>query len=147
MSEKSQEALSLFLDDSFNCSQSVLAVFSEKYGLDKETAFKMASGLGGGIRCGELCGAVSGATQVIGLKHGQIKAGDMESKNNCYAKAHEFVNKFKEKYSSIVCRELMGHDVWTVVNEETKKLHKEIHVTICAKLVENAVKILEELGY
>ena len=147
MSEKSQAALALFLDDRFNCTQAVLAVFCEAYGLDKEMAFKVSSGLGGGIRRGELCGAVSGAAQVVGLKHGQTVAGDMIAKDNCYAKTHEFADKFKEIHGSIVCRELMGHDVWTVVNEETKKLHQEIHVTICAKLVESAVKLLEELGY
>jgi len=151
MSEKSEAALSLFLDDRFNCAQSVFAVFCEAYGLDKESAFKVSSGLGGGMKCGELCGAVSGAGQVIGLKYGQTIAGDIKTKNDCYAKAREFARKFHEIHGSIVCRELLGHDVhslWkNIDDEETKKLAQELHVTVCPKLIETAVKILEETGY
>jgi C_GCAxxG_C_C family probable redox protein len=147
MSEKSEAALHLFQHGRFNCAQSVLAVFCETYGLDKETAFKISSGLGSGIRCGELCGAVSGAAQVIGLKYGQSEAGDLQAKENCYAKTLEFVTKFKKVHGSIVCRELLGHDIWTNVTEETKKLAQELHSTVCPKLIESAVKILEETNY
>jgi C_GCAxxG_C_C family probable redox protein len=148
MGEKSEAALSLFLNDRFNCAQSVLAVFCEAYGLDKETALRIASGLGGGIRCGELCGAVSGAAQVIGLKYGQFVAGDLTTKNNCYQKALAFAKEFRNLNGSIVCRELLGHDVWTNADdEEIKKLSQELHRTVCPKLIESAVKILEETGY
>jgi hypothetical protein len=37
------------------------------YGLPRETSLKIASGLGGGVRCGEVCGAATGAVLVIGL--------------------------------------------------------------------------------
>ena len=151
MSEKSESAIALFLDDRFSCAQSVLAVFCEDYGLDKVTALKVASGLGGGVRCGELCGAVSGAAQVIGLKYGQFVAGDLETKNICYEKTREFALKFKEIHGSMVCRELLdGNDIhfmWTSTDEKVKKMGLDFHVEVCAKLVESAVKILEELGY
>lgn len=47
----------------------VFASFSDLLGLDKETALKIGSGFGGGIaRKQEVCGAVSGAVMIIGLK-------------------------------------------------------------------------------
>lgn len=146
MSERVESAQSLFLQDSFNCAQSVFAVFCENYGIDKETAFKISCGFGGGVRCGELCGAVSGAVQTIGLKYGQTTAGDLQTKGHCYTKVIEFLDKFKEIHGSIVCRELLGHDIWSN-NEETKKLAQELHKTVCPKLIESAVKILEVQGY
>ena len=51
---------------------SVVVVFREEYGLDRESALKLCSGLGSGFRLGELCGAASGAALAIGLKHGQF---------------------------------------------------------------------------
>ena len=52
------------------CSQAVLSTFCEKYGLDKEMAQRISFGFNSGFRCAEVCGAVSGAVLVIGLKHG-----------------------------------------------------------------------------
>lgn len=47
----------------------VFASFSDLLGLDKEMALKIGSGFGGGIaRKQEVCGAVSGAVMIIGLK-------------------------------------------------------------------------------
>lgn len=151
MSEKSERvetALNLS-KNYFNCSQSVLAAFSETYGLDKEMALKLSSGLGSGAKCGELCGAVSGALQVIGLKYGQTRENDWDTKNYCYSKTLEFIKKFKEIHGSIVCRELLdGYDLWTnMAAEETKKLALELHNNFCPKFIESAVKILEEAGY
>jgi len=130
----------------FNCAQSVLSVFCEKYGLEMETAMKLACGLGGGFRQGEICGAVSGAVLVIGLKDGQYIAEDAVSKANCYAKTDELIKRFKEKYSTIICRELIGVDIST---EEGRKqaLDKSLFRKICDDMVKNTIVILEEMGY
>ena len=52
MPTRSELATELF-NSGFNCSQSVAAVFSEKYGLPQSMALNVASGFGGGVRCGE----------------------------------------------------------------------------------------------
>ena len=59
MNLREESATKLF-GSGFNCAQSVIAVFCEKYGMDKETALKISGGLGGGFRSGDICGAVSG---------------------------------------------------------------------------------------
>lgn len=84
-----------------NCSQSVFAAFADEFGLDEEMAKRIACGLGGGVgRMREVCGAVSGASLVIGMRLGPDKA-------KAYPAIQDFCAKFKEKAGSIVCRELL----------------------------------------
>ena len=59
MSAREEKAKELFAK-SYNCAQSVLGAFYEDEGLDNKTAFRIANGFGGGLRCGEVCGAVTG---------------------------------------------------------------------------------------
>ena len=145
MSSRLEMSMELF-NSGFNCAQSVFAPFCEKYGLSREYALKISSGLGAGVRSGEICGVVSGAVLVVGLKHGQSIAEDSASKSNCYAKTSEFIDHLKMKSRFIICRELLGCDVSTKEgHEQAKKLN--LFKTICANMVKNAVVTLEELGY
>jgi C_GCAxxG_C_C family probable redox protein len=145
MSTKSEKA-SEFFENGFNCSQSVFAVFCEKYGLPQEKALKIACGFGGGMRNAEICGAVSGAVMVIGLHGGQCMAGDMKSKADCYAKTLEFTNKFRENQGSIICREILGLDICTSEGFEQAK-NQNMFTTKCVSMVVSAVEILESMGY
>jgi len=138
MSINSEEAKELFLDG-YNCSQAVLATFSEKYSMSKIQAFSIACGFGGGVRAGEICGAVSGAVFVIGLKYGA-------EKTVCYEKTVEFHNAFRQKNGSIVCRDLLGYDISTELGMNTAK-KKGLFKTTCIDMVTDAVEILESLGY
>lgn len=145
MQAKQDLAVEAFLSG-FNCAQSVLLVFCETYGMDKENALKATSGFGGGFRSGEICGAVSGAVAVIGLKYGQHLAEDTDSKLNCNAKTVAFMDAFRSKNQSVVCRDILGHDLSTkegFEDAQTKNLFK----TLCADMVKSAVETLEELGY
>ena len=82
--KKSEKAAELF-SQGFNCAQSVFAVFAEKYGISQELALKIGCGFGGGMRNAEICGAVSGALMVLGLKYGHYIAEDNEQKSRSYA--------------------------------------------------------------
>ena len=53
-----------------NCAQAVLRCFAEQYGLDADTALRLATGFGVGMGRGGACGAVSGAVMVLGLAGG-----------------------------------------------------------------------------
>ena len=59
--------------EKFNCSQAVLGAYADDYGLTVAQAMKVAACFSGGVRKGEVCGAVSGAIMVIGLKYGERK--------------------------------------------------------------------------
>ena len=138
MSDKTENAKEIFLQGR-NCAQAVLATFCEQYGLQKEQAICLAGGFGGGARSGELCGAVSGAIMVIGLKYGKDKP-------TCNQKTAEFIKAFKTKNDSIVCRDLLGYDISTEIgmNEANEK---GLFKTTCVDMVTDAVHLLEELGY
>ena len=121
------------------CSQAILSAFCSKYGLDKGTAQRISFGLNSGFRCAEVCGAVSGAVLVIGLKHGDAK----EAGN---AKTLEYMNRFKEKHGSVTCRDLLGCDISTPDGRENA-LKQNLFATRCVDLVQDAAQLLVDLGY
>ena len=104
---KSEKALEMFANG-FNCSQAVLAAFAPDFGLDEKLAFMLGTQFGGGARNGEMCGAVSGALMVLGLKYGHYESGNYEQKSHAYAIANEYTIRCKAQNGSIVCRDLLG---------------------------------------
>ena len=141
---RAEKALSLFGDD-FNCTQSVLAPFAKDYELEEEKALRLACGFGGGMGCtARTCGAVTGAFMVIGLKYGKYEAKDKESKPLTYRKVKEFIEEFEKRHGSIECRELVGIDISSekgLAEARGKKLFR----SICTKIVEDAVNVLENV--
>ena len=89
----------------FNCAQSVLNACGDYTGLDENTALAISAGFGGGVRSGEICGAISGAVMTIGLT--QVKdPADPKTKAKIAALTKELVNSFREKYGCVRCIEL-----------------------------------------
>jgi C_GCAxxG_C_C family probable redox protein len=129
----------------FNCAQAVLSACGSKFGLDRETALKVAGAFGGGMaRRGETCGAVTGAFMVIGLKHAKIKEGDDAAREKTYEVSKKFVIRFKARNKTIVCRDLLGCDLSKPGGLQTAK-EKNLFTTICPKFVKDAAEILGEL--
>lgn len=96
-----EKAAALFATG-LNCAQSVYCAFAEELGMDAETAAKVSAGLGGGVgRLREVCGAVTGATLVLGMKYGPDKTA-------VYEKVQEFAAIFKQEMGSIICRDLLA---------------------------------------
>jgi len=129
------------------CSQAVFSTYAEKMGLDRETATKIATPLGAGIaRLGETCGAVSGAILAIGLKHGNMTDWRVEDKQKeeAYRAAREFVDGFRSRHGSILCRDLLGCDLNTPEGSR-EAAEKKLFLSLCPKLVRDAAEILEEL--
>lgn len=131
-----EEAVQLF-EDGYMCSQAVLAVFCEEFGLSREQAFKISISFGGGMRKGEVCGACTGAIMALGLKYGENKS---KSDEMCV----KFLDSFKKENGSYICRDLLDCDVRT---EEGIKyaIDNNLFKEICPKMVESAAKIAQEL--
>ncbi|WRS28010.1 C-GCAxxG-C-C family protein [Oscillospiraceae bacterium MB08-C2-2] len=128
-----------------NCAQAVVTVFSEKYGMSKDLALRLAGGFGGGCRTGELCGAVSGAIMVIGLKHGPSTPSDAEAKAICGAQTKNFIDRFKERNHSVTCRELLGCEP---VQRDLLPAEQQAELKeVCTDLVSGAVELLEQMDY
>jgi C_GCAxxG_C_C family probable redox protein len=143
MSAKFQQAVERFRNG-FNCSQAVLSSYSEQFGLECGKAFKVATGFGGGMRMGGTCGAVSGALMVLGLKYGNTTAEDKEAKAKTYTKVEEYTKRFKARNGSVTCRELLGCDLSTPEGMKEAK-DKGLFSSICPRIVQDAVEILEEM--
>ena len=120
-----------------NCAQSVFGAFAEDFGVDAETGAKVACGLGGGIgRLREVCGAVSGAALVLGLKYGPDKAV-------VYPRVQDFAARFRAETGSIVCRELLEGVPKTGGVEPEARTPEYYQRRPCAELVRLAADILE----
>lgn len=141
---KEEKALDLF-SSGYNCAQSVFGVFCEENGLEKSTALKLANGFGGGLRCGEACGAVTGAIMAIGLKYGFYIEKDFDQKNICNDKTYEFIEEFKKENGSIICRDLLEVDIRGPADFRIPEAQELFKKTICPKLVAAAVRILEDM--
>jgi C_GCAxxG_C_C family probable redox protein len=141
MSTPADNAVDVF-NQSFNCSQSVFSTFAVQFGLDKETALKIASPFGAGIaRRGEICGAVSGALLVLGLVRGSDKpAGNDE----IYRLAQEFMRRFEQKNGSVLCRDLIDCDISTPEGWQKARETGQF-TTVCPAVVREAAEIVQTL--
>ena len=126
----------------FNCSQSVFSAFAPLFGLDRDTALKLASPFGGGVaRRGEICGALTGALLVLGLARGaRAPAG----KEEIYRLSQECMRLFEDKHKSVLCRDLIACDLSTPAGYQSAT-EKRVFSTICPVLVQDAVEIVQKL--
>jgi len=105
---KQQDAEELFASGC-NCAQAVLVAFCAECKLDRETAMRLGSSLGGGMgRLREVCGAVSAMFLIAGLLYGESTAGDKDKKDAHYRLIQDLAAEFKAEQGSIICRELLG---------------------------------------
>jgi C_GCAxxG_C_C family probable redox protein len=141
---KSAQTLASF-KDGFTCSSAVFSSFSEELGLDSETAKKISCGFGAGIsKTGNICGAVSGAIMVIGLKYGKTKEGDDAATEKTRALVRKFIQEFTEHHGSVNCTELLGYNLSNPAEYE-KARDSKLFVTKCPELVGDAAAILEKI--
>lgn len=142
-SEKVEKAAAYF-DNGFCCSQAVFTTFATEYGIEEKMALKIATQFWGGARKGEMCGSVSGALMALGLKYGFSDGTAWEEKELAHQKAEEFMNRFIEKKGTVVCRELLGHDL-SQPGELEKCRELGVFTTICPEMVRCAAEIVEEM--
>ncbi len=144
MMNRVERAVSCF-KEGFTCSQAMLSTYGPQLGLNHELALKVSGAFGGGMaRMGETCGAVTGAFMVIGLKHGNARVEDKQAKERAYSLIREFVDRFKSRNGSIVCRELLGYDISTPKGLKLIR-EKKLTTTLCPKFVQDAAEIVEQI--
>jgi len=143
MSEKTLFAAETF-ESGFNCSQSVLSVFAEDFGLTKDCCFRLASPFGSGIaRRQETCGAVTGALMVIGLKYGKGEHGLEADKANAYKLSQLLIDKFKVRHQSINCLELLDNLDINTPEGMAEIQKRDLFRCNCSKYVQDAVELVE----
>ena len=127
-----------------NCCTSVFAAYAPELGMEKTLAAKLTRGMPGIGSLGDVCGTVSGATLVIGLKTtNKNNIYDMQARHKTNETVREFVARFKKLHSSIKCCELLDRDIST--SEKLEAAIKDNAFTKCIKYVESAVNILDDI--
>ena len=147
------QAMSYF-EEGYNCCQSVFLAFAGQYGISKEMAARLSASFGGGLgRLREVCGAVSGMALVCGLECGAVDGSDQEAKGANYEQMQQLAAAFQERNGSVICRQLLGLDQQTQVNEMTggmgnhqpqARTQAYYAARPCKELVGSAAEILEQ---
>lgn len=137
MSPAAERAEALFRSGS-NCAQAVFAAFAGELGLDEASACRIACGLGGGVgRMREVCGAVTAAALVIGMRCGGDKAA-------AYPAIQAFGDRFRAETGSVVCRELLAGTGATAGGAPEPRTPGYYRKRPCVELVKLAARLLSE---
>ena len=128
----------------FNCSQSVLAAFSDLTGLSQQESCNIAGGFGGGAGTRELCGAITGAVMTLGVLTPVDLSDPVGSKKRTVALSKEFQKRFQERFGALRCQDLMEKK--EAPTAETAPAAVRLGVTgHCSVMIVTAVEIVEEM--
>ena len=78
----------------YSCAQAVACAFCDMLPYAPEELAPILGCFGGGFRSGEICGTVSGAAVVLGLRFPHSVANDLEAKELAGEKMREFQRRF-----------------------------------------------------
>jgi C_GCAxxG_C_C family probable redox protein len=144
---KVERTVDLHKNGGLNCSQAILTVYGELYGMDPKTAKMLGRPLGGGIGHQALtCGYLTGAVLVLALA--LDNKDERQSRNDLDKAIRDLFSRFKERHGgATTCKELLGADMAT---EEGRKKIMEEKLTAKRCYSEDGIghdvaEILEEL--
>lgn len=145
MESRVAQAVKTF-ESGYTCAQSVFATYADLFGMDRETALKLASPMGGGVgRMREICGVVSAMALLAGLKEGNTDPENEDGKERIYLLTREMADKFREKNDSIICRELLGIEGREESARPSARTKEYYASRPCSRLVADASRIIEEM--
>lgn len=115
----------------YNCAQSVVCAYADLVGLDEQTAYKISEAFGLGMGQMEVCGALSAACMLAGMKNSGGLENVGKTKGQTYNIDRMIADEFKNLNKSVICRELKGVETGTVLRT-------------CDGCVEDAARIVEK---
>ena len=88
MESRVEQAVATF-ESGYTCAQSVFVTYADLFGMDRQSALKLASPMGGGVgRMREICGVVSAMALLAGLKEGNTDPENEEGKERILSLIH-----------------------------------------------------------
>lgn len=145
MESRVEEAVKTF-ESGYTCAQSVFVTYADLFGIDRRTALKLTSPMGGGIgRMREVCGAVSSMALLAGLKEGNTDPANEEGKERIYLLTRQLAEKFRQRHGTIICRELLGIEGMEKSAKPSERTESYYAARPCSKLVRTAAEIIEEM--
>ena len=140
------EKAELLFREGYNCAQAIFCAYAEEIGMDRMTAAKLVSPLGGGMgRLREVCGAVSGALMVIGQLYGYGTPDKGDAKARLYFLEQTYAKRFAAKNGSYICRELLGLESGPSVPTPDARTAEYYQKRPCPQLCRSAADLLDEL--
>ena len=139
-----QKALDLF-NSGYNCSQAVVLAFKDKLNLPEQTLIAMSSSFGGGIsRLREVCGCISSMALILGILYGNYDVNNVQEKANHYGLIQKLALKFKEKFNTYNCAELLGK--LKEVESPTPSVRNEAYYSSrpCGKFIYYMAELIEK---
>ena len=116
----------------FSCSQSVAVACADLVDVSEEILFKATEGFGAGMGTMDgVCGALSGAIFIAGLKNSTGNLDSPKSKSSTMKFSKAMLNSFRDKTGAIICREIKGID--------TGKM-----LCSCPNCIKHGVEVVEE---
>lgn len=119
-----------------NCSQCLLAAFADVAGLTLEQAMALGAGMGGGVRCGSICGAVSTPVMLLGTA-----CPDPTDRPAVTAVVKEYQRRFLEHFHRMDCRELLR-------SQELEPSELDLELAggdHCGRLIVTAAELLTDM--
>ncbi len=142
MSEKIAIAVKA-VKEGMNCCQAIITTYGPSLGLTFDATVKIGSSFGGGLgRTGEVCGALTGATMVLGLKYGPLEAKNPQARDRVYTLTRLLLTDFRQRRGEVTCRNLLNCDISTDEGY-TKAKDSGLLKNLCPLLVQDAAQILE----
>lgn len=114
MEERQERAIELH-KKGYNCAQAVVCAYSDVFGLDEMTAYKMAEGFGLGMGLMEVCGALTGGFMLAGVKCSAGTDAPGTTKGQTYRLTRAMGQAFAQQNGSMLCRELKGVETGKVL--------------------------------
>ena len=116
----------------FSCSQSVAVACADMVDVPEEILFKATEGFGAGMGTGDgVCGALTGALLIAGLKNSTANFAAPKSKASTMKLSKAMLTSFREKCGALICRDLKGVD--------TGKM-----ICSCPDCIKHGVEVVEE---
>jgi len=129
-----------------NCSQAILTVFGEQFGMDAETAKMLGRPWGGGMgHLAETCGYLTGAILVFAQAY-NLKDEDL-AREAVFKAVRELFSRFEKRRGTTSCKELLGADIRTEEGQKKIKQDQLVKKICCGNggIGQDVAEILEEL--
>ncbi len=102
-----REEISRVHKSGFNCAQVVAYFCRDINGAQEKDVLAAMGGFGGGLRSGEVCGALAGAVYSLGLCFPYNDNSDVDSKMRIAELTKKIAEQFKDEFNYLTCRELV----------------------------------------
>lgn len=126
-----------------NCSQSVLAAFSDLTGLSEAQSLAIAGGFGGGSGTGELCGAIVGAVMTLSQLYPATIEDPLNGKKRAVGLSREFQTRFSRRFGHLRCADLLPEKYQP--DDQTPAARRMGLTNHCEIMIVTAVELVEEM--